>query len=59
MYVYYAIFCSSNITITCRKEGTKNGGELDLGGVDSTHYTGQIYYEPVVQQAYWQIEINS
>ena len=44
---------------TCRKEGTKHGGELDLGAVDSTHYTGQIYYEQVIQKAYWEIEMDS
>lgn len=42
-----------------RKEGAKDGGELDLGGVDTTHYTGDIYYEQVIQQAYYRIEMDS
>lgn len=42
-----------------RKEGAKTGGELDLGGVDSTHYTGEIYYEEVIQEEYWMIEMDS
>ena len=48
-----------DVVITYRKEGTKHGGELDLGGIDSTHYTGNIYYEEVVQKAYWALEMDS
>ena len=42
-----------------RKEGAKQGGELDLGGVDNTHYTGELYYEEVIEQKYWMIEMDS
>ncbi|CAD7000162.1 unnamed protein product [Ceratitis capitata] len=35
------------------------GGELTIGGIDSTHYTGAITYVPVVPQGYWQFFINS
>ena len=42
-----------------RKEGAKQGGELDLGGVDNTHYTGELYYEEVIEQEYWKIEMDS
>ncbi|NWJ11067.1 PEPC protein, partial [Crypturellus undulatus] len=40
------------------EEGSQ-GGQLLLGGVDSTLYTGQITWTPVTQTAYWQIAIES
>ncbi|KAM8795711.1 gastricsin [Eudromia elegans] len=40
------------------QEGSQ-GGELILGGVDSSLYTGQITWTPVTQTAYWQIAIDS
>ena len=56
---YKNVLHVTSVVTTYRKEGTKHGGELDLGGVDSTHYTGNIYYEEVVQKAYWAIEMDS
>ncbi|XP_028587866.1 gastricsin-like [Podarcis muralis] len=40
------------------QEGNQ-GGELALGGVDSSLYSGQIVWTPVTQEAYWQIAIES
>uniref|UniRef100_A0A8D0GRQ6 Peptidase A1 domain-containing protein n=1 Tax=Sphenodon punctatus TaxID=8508 RepID=A0A8D0GRQ6_SPHPU len=40
------------------QEGTQGGGELVLGGVDANLYSGQIYWTPVTQAAYWQIGIE-
>ncbi|NXG31585.1 PEPC protein, partial [Dromaius novaehollandiae] len=40
------------------EEGSK-GGELVLGGVDSSLYTGDITWTPVIQTTYWQIGIES
>jgi len=37
----------------------KNGGQLTLGGTDSSHYTGDIQYTPVTQQGYWEVSIDS
>ncbi|XP_065910090.1 lysosomal aspartic protease-like [Dysidea avara] len=37
----------------------KEGGELDLGGVDPTHYQGDIFYERVTKQGYWQFNMAS
>jgi len=37
----------------------KEGGELDLGGVDPTHYQGDIFYERVTKQGYWQFNVAS
>ncbi|XP_065260293.1 gastricsin-like [Emys orbicularis] len=34
------------------------GGEVVFGGVDSSLYSGQIYWAPVTQELYWQIGID-
>jgi hypothetical protein len=34
------------------------GGELILGGTDSSKYTGSITYVPVTVRGYWQFNIN-
>ncbi|XP_008060778.1 gastricsin [Carlito syrichta] len=39
------------------QQGT-SGGVLVLGGVDTSLYTGQIYWAPVTQELYWQIGIE-
>jgi hypothetical protein len=36
-----------------------NGGELTLGGMDSTHYTGSLTYSPVTIKYYWEISVSS
>ncbi|KAM4796925.1 gastricsin-like [Rhinophrynus dorsalis] len=33
-------------------------GEVVFGGVDTSHYTGQIYWVPLSQQLYWQIALQ-
>ncbi|XP_068964401.1 gastricsin-like [Petaurus breviceps papuanus] len=39
-------------------ENSHNGGEVTFGGVDTSLYTGDIYWTPVTEEAYWQIAIN-
>ncbi|XP_058980600.1 lysosomal aspartic protease-like [Musca domestica] len=42
------------------RDGTStDGGQLILGGVDSSLYTGDITYVPVSTQGYWQFEVTS
>lgn len=41
-----------------RQESSQYGGELVLGGVDTSLYSGQIIWTPVTQEAYWQIGIQ-
>lgn len=42
------------------KLGNSDGedGELLFGGIDSSLYTGDITYVPVVEQAYWEISLD-
>merc|ERR1712072_24438 len=35
------------------------GGEMTLGGTDSSHYTGDISYFPVSRAKYWQISVDT
>ncbi|XP_069488685.1 gastricsin-like [Ambystoma mexicanum] len=37
---------------------TGQSGEVVLGGVDTSLYSGQIYWAPVTQEIYWQIGIQ-
>lgn len=41
-----------------QQPSSQNGGALILGGIDSSLFTGQIYWSPVTQDLYWQIAIN-
>jgi phytepsin len=35
------------------------GGELVLGGVDSSHYTGQFTFAPLTNETYWEFAVDS
>jgi len=34
-------------------------GELLLGGIDSTHYTGPITYIPLIHETYWEVALTN
>jgi hypothetical protein len=39
-------------------ESTGNDGELTLGGVDTTHYTGQLTWVPLSSDTYWETPLS-
>jgi len=41
-----------------RNPEDSNGGQLVLGGVDESLYTGEINYLPVSKKAYWQVSMD-
>ncbi|XP_042324772.1 cathepsin E-A-like isoform X1 [Sceloporus undulatus] len=42
-----------------RGDDIENGGELILGGIDHSLFTGSIHWVPLTEKNYWQIHINS
>ncbi|KAI9316386.1 endopeptidase [Dichotomocladium elegans] len=36
----------------------EQGGEMVLGGIDPTHYQGELTWAPVRRQGYWEIELQ-
>ncbi|XP_068589485.1 pepsin A-like [Cebidichthys violaceus] len=38
---------------------SEQGSEVVFGGVDSSHYTGQITWVPLTSATYWQIQMDS
>jgi len=34
-------------------------GELDLGAIDNSKYTGTLFYQPVSSKTYWEIKLDS
>eukprot|EP00028_Trichosphaerium_sp_Am-I-7-wt_P008821 CAMPEP_0168523844 /NCGR_PEP_ID=MMETSP0405-20121227/10247_1 /TAXON_ID=498012 /ORGANISM="Trichosphaerium sp, Strain Am-I-7 wt" /LENGTH=360 /DNA_ID=CAMNT_0008545839 /DNA_START=113 /DNA_END=1195 /DNA_ORIENTATION=+ len=37
----------------------KNGGEMDIGGIDNAKFTGPITYVPLAGEQYWQFGVDS
>ncbi|XP_078098290.1 pepsin A-like [Mustelus asterias] len=40
------------------RQNGASGSEILFGGVDQSHYTGQIQWVPVTHEAYWQIQVD-
>jgi hypothetical protein len=41
-----------------RDDNESVGGELTLGGIDSSHYTGEITYVPLTNETYWEFKLD-
>lgn len=37
----------------------KSEGELIIGGIDSSHYTGELSYVPLSSETYWEIKLDN
>ena len=44
---------------TAREASAPTGGELTLGGVDPTFYSGEFTYTPVTTPGYWQFSASA
>lgn len=51
---YFSVFLN-RAPLSTTSGATVSGGELCLGCLDSSKYTGSIVYTPVVSEAYWTI----
>lgn len=41
------------------RSGTSDtGGELTFGGLDDSHYTGEITYQPLTNETYWEFALD-
>jgi len=46
------------VYLTREKEEGAIGGEITVGGTDSSHYTGDIFWQKVTQQLYWMLHMD-
>ena len=46
------------IHLTFRDEASQTGGELFLGGMDPSHYSGEPVCVPLTEENYWKIKID-
>jgi len=41
-----------------QSDPTKHDGQLVLGGTDKSHYDGELWYTPLINETYWMIAIG-
>uniref|UniRef100_V9KIB4 Beta-secretase 2 n=1 Tax=Callorhinchus milii TaxID=7868 RepID=V9KIB4_CALMI len=55
--VFSLQMCGAGLTLNSEEQGNLAGGSLILGGIEPSLYKGKIWYTPIKQQWYYQIEI--
>ncbi len=40
-------------------DSEEDGGEAVFGGIDKSHYKGDIHYAPLRRKAYWEVELSA
>ena len=52
------VFVYMNVCFFFSNQSDSIGGELDIGGKDPMHYTGNISYVKLTKQTYWQFQMD-
>ena len=50
---------SSNLFSFYLQTGSQNDGELLLGGINHDHYSGDLFYTPLIHETYYMIQQQS
>jgi len=51
----FAFYLQRAYDLTQESSGTIGGGEMMVGAIDSSRYTGEITYTPVTLEGYWEV----
>ena len=56
----YAFVYNDNKIFLLRSpiSNSEQGSEVVFGGIDDSHYTGQITWIPLTSETYWQIKMD-
>jgi len=57
--IFVTFYYPAILIYTRNPESKTEGGEIDIGGVDPSHYQGDIFFTPVIKKGYWQIQVDS
>lgn len=52
----FAFYLQRAYDLTSKSSGTIGGGEMTVGAIDSSRFTGDITYTPVTLEGYWEVE---
>lgn len=52
----FSVYLQRAYDLTSQSSGTIGGGEMLVGGIDSSKYNGSITYTPVTVQGYWEVQ---
>ncbi|GAA5880129.1 hypothetical protein JCM3774_004158 [Rhodotorula dairenensis] len=55
---YFAMYFVRAADVTTRAEGSLSGAQLCIGCIDSSKYTGDISWNPVLSEGFWSIQMD-